>query len=180
MLGALLHAGCDSQKSPAPEASAERPAHAQPSGQPPRRAERAAALPYSVPEQTVGQLATALAAACSDAKSRAQLVLLEFSAPWCADCRRLNAMKQDAQLASALSHVQQVVVNVGDFDLHTQLLEGFGVRAIARWELLAPDNCELPAWRWPRRGGRTLEPETGRRRITPAALAQWLETRSAG
>jgi hypothetical protein len=88
-------------------------------------------------------------------------------------------MKQEARLKQALLQYRQLTINVGDFDQHPALLAAFGVRAIARWELLEPTDCASPPWHWRRLGGRTLEPETGKERVGPEDLAAWLTARSA-
>ena len=139
----------------------------------------APSIAYVVPERTPTELERDLAQACAEAKSGRQHLLLEFSAPWCKDCVRLHAMKQEASVKQALLRYRQVTINVGDFDQHPALLAAFGVRAIARWELLEPTDCTSPPWHWRRLGGRTLEPETGKERVGPEDLAAWLTARSA-
>lgn len=129
---------------------------------------------YSVPERSPAELHRELTGACEQARRSDQLVLLEFSAAWCKDCRRLSLMKSEPALAEELRRFREVVVNVGDFDRHAELLGRFGVRAIARWEVLEPGDCQRPAWTWKRRGHRTLEPETGKEKVAPADLEQWL------
>lgn len=135
--------------------------------------------PYAVPERTDQALQQALALACERAHSAAKPVLLEFSAPWCSDCRRLAKMKASPTLARALDEYEAIVVNVGEFDQHGWLFEPFEVRAIARWEVLGTANCVAPADRWPRFGGRTLEPTQKETKLTPSSLAKWLDERRA-
>ncbi len=139
----------------------------------------AASVAYAIPERTPVELERELTQACAEAKKGHQRVLLEFSAPWCKDCVRLHAMKQEASVKQALLQYRQLTINVGDFDQHPALLAAFGVRAIARWELLEPTDCASPPWHWRRLGGRTLEPETGKERVGPEDLAAWLTARSA-
>lgn len=128
---------------------------------------------YSAVELTAEQLRDETALRCRLAKKLGQPVLLEFSAPWCEDCLRLQEMKKAPALSNALSSLQAVTVNVGDFDRHAKLIEAFGVKAIARWELLKPTDCDSPPWKWGRLGSRTLEPETGQP-VGPTQLAEWV------
>ena len=145
----------------------------------PAQQESTRGIVYAVPERTPAELERELAQACAEAKNGRQRVLLEFSAPWCKDCVQLNAMKQEPSLKHALSQYRQLTINVGEFDQHPTLLAAFGVRAIARWELLEPTDCASPPWHWRRLGGRTLEPETGKERVGTDDLAAWLTARSA-
>ncbi len=131
---------------------------------------------YSVPELTPEALRVALEQRCQAAKAQGRPVLLEFSAGWCRDCLRLQSMKQLPALQKQLASVELLTVNVGDFDQHQSLLEAFGVKAIARWELLQPGECSAPPWQWARLGSRTLEPETGAS-VSAVELSQWLAVR---
>ena len=113
--------------------------------------------------------------ACARAVADDRPLLIEFSAPWCSDCRRLDEMKRDRALARELADWPQVVVNVRQFDLHVDLLEAFGVRQIAHWTIAAPADCDAPAGDWPRLAERKLEPVSGAERsTTPVDLAAWL------
>lgn len=160
---------CESSPAPAPRPAAEH----DPSSP------KAGPVPYRVPERTPAELERDLARTCVEARENEKLVLLEFSAPWCKDCMRLQSMKQDPRVVQALTGYRELSVNVGDFDQHPSLLQAFGVRAIAHWELLEPTDCAAPPWRWRRLGHRTLEPETGKAKVTPEDLASWLEARRA-
>jgi hypothetical protein len=162
---ALTGFACESDRAPRPSAESgpESP--------------KAGPLPYRVPERTPAELERELASTCVEARENDKLVLLEFSAPWCKDCVRLQSMKQEPRVVQALTAYRELSVNVGDFDQHPTLLQAFGVRAIAHWELLEPTDCAAPPWRWRRLGHRTLEPETGKTRVTPEDLASWLEAR---
>jgi hypothetical protein len=169
---ALAVAGFACESSPASRPAAEQ------SPEPPT-SRSSGPVPYRVPERTPAELERELARACSEARENGKLVLLELSAPWCKDCVRLQSMKQDPRVVQALTRYRELSVNVGEFDQHPTLLQAFGVRAIAHWELLEPTDCAAPPWRWRRVGHRTLEPETGKTRVTPEDLASWLEARSA-
>jgi len=165
----LASTACESAPAPAPRPAAEH----SPSSP------KAGPVAYRVPERTPAELERDLARTCVEARESAKLVLLEFSAPWCKDCVRLQSMKQEPRVVQALTGYRELSVNVGDFDQHPSLLQHFGVRSIAHWELLEPTDCAAPPWRWRRLGHRTLEPETGKTRVTPEDLASWLEARRA-
>ncbi len=111
--------------------------------------------------RTDAQLDAVLAEACTDATAKAKPVLLVFSAPWCIDCRQMRALEQAPMLAAERRNWEEVVVEVGRLDRHTDLLETFGVRAIAHWVALAPDDCTQPATAWPVLRASTFEPRTG-------------------
>jgi len=101
---------------------------------------------------------------------------MEFSASWCSDCQKLDIMKRSQVLADELEKWPQVIVNVGEFDQHLDMLEAFEIRSIARWVILKPIDCERPVDQWPRIAQRTLEPASGEQRnLSPADLAKWLK-----
>ena len=86
-------------------------------------------------------------------------------------------MKQQEVLAAELARWPHIVINVGEFEEHPELLEAFDVRSIARWMVLRPPNCEAPIFEWPRIAQRTLEPDSGDERdVSPGDLAIWLES----
>ena len=103
-------------------------------------------------------------------------LLLEFSAPWCSDCRALARLEKDPRLARSLAEYARLAINVGRFDRHPAMLQGFGVRAIAYWVVVAPHDCASDPQSWPRVASRTLEPETGTR-VRSDELAAWLDDR---
>jgi thiol:disulfide interchange protein len=130
---------------------------------------------YGVPVRTAAQLAGDLAVTCANAVEAGQPMLLEFSAPWCSDCQLLHRMKRDGALATELSRWPTLVINVGHFDLHTELLAAFGVKLIAHWAVLEPSDCDAAPASWSRLAERTLEPNTGAEQgLSPADLAAWL------
>jgi len=131
--------------------------------------------PFGTPIRSAAEVATELTAACEVAVDRGTPMLLEFSAEWCSDCRLLDRMKRVPTLAKELASWPRVVVNVGRFDQHRELLEGFGVHSIARWVVLAPTSCTSSPAGWPRQAQRTLEPDSGAdKNVTPEELAVWL------
>lgn len=132
---------------------------------------------YEVPVRTAAELAGDLAATCDEAVAAGRPLLLEFSAPWCSDCQRLHQMKRADALATELARWPKLVVNVGHFDLHTELLAAFEVKLIAHWAVLAPTDCDAPPATWPRLAERKLEPDSGAERtLSPADLASWLSS----
>lgn len=174
--------GCEADRA-APAGVQERPASAASRGPSEGSAERrvraahkTAAEAYTVPERTVAELATELRAACEEVRGRAR-ILLEFSAPWCRACARLEEMKAEPALARALGRTRTTRINVGHFDRHADLISAFGVRGLPHWELLEPGTCDAPAWSWRRLGQRTLEPVAGQQGATATELAAWLEAR---
>jgi thiol:disulfide interchange protein len=129
---------------------------------------------YKVPERSDEELALEAKTVCLDAVAKKQPVLLEFSAPWCTDCKEVDRLKHEPALRDALSRYGTLTVNVGKFDRHQELLKAFDVRAIAHWVVLVPERCEDPLESWRRTASRTLEPLSGDR-LTAAGLARWLE-----
>jgi len=130
---------------------------------------------YDAPFRSDAELATQLADLCRLARDRDQPLLVEFSAAWCSDCRKLHGMKQDPALGEELGRWPKIVVNVGRFDRHRKLLASLGVESIAHWEVFAPSTCTAQIDEWPNLGERTLEVSSGEAKdLTPDVLARWL------
>lgn len=130
---------------------------------------------YDAPFRSDAQLRAELDALCRTARKAGRPLLVEFSAAWCSDCRRLHEMKQDPALASELVEWPSIVVNVGRFDRHRPLLATLRVASIAHWEVLAPSDCDKPIGGWPSLARRTLEVSSGAaRNLAPSDLAGWL------
>ena len=135
----------------------------------------AVASAYDAPFRSEAELATAIEVVCRASIRREQPLLLEFSAAWCSDCRALQTLKQAPALAREIEAWPRLTVNVGRFDRHRELLADLGVKSIAHWAILAPENCAAPVGAWPRRAQRTLEVSSGTaRHLTPDDLARWL------
>ncbi len=131
---------------------------------------------YDTPIRSPHELTAVLSTECERARERKQPLLIEFSAPWCSDCQKLDIMKRSQVLADEIEKWPHVIVNVGEFDQHLDMLETFEIRSIARWVILKPIDCERPIDQWPRIVQRTLEPASGEERdLSPADLAKWLE-----
>lgn len=133
-------------------------------------------LPYDVPLRSDAELANAIDALCRDAVERGRPGLVEFSASWCGDCRKLHGMKQTPVLAAELESWPRMTINVGRFDRHRPLLSSLGVESIAHWAVLEPNDCRDDIASWRRLGERTLEVSSGAARdVSPEELAGWLE-----
>ena len=130
---------------------------------------------YDVPFRSDTELSRELVSVCRAAREAGRPLLVEFSAAWCSDCRRLHEMKRAPALADELARWPAIVVNVGRFDRHRPLLATLGVESIAHWEVMAPARCTEPIGSWPTVARRTLEVSSGAARdLTPRDLAQWL------
>ncbi|HWA77096.1 MAG TPA: thioredoxin domain-containing protein [Polyangiaceae bacterium] len=159
-----------SASAPAPvttEAAAAPPSLIAPSA-PPAPAE------YSTPLLDERELARAIRASCEAALASKRPVLVEFSAPWCEDCRVLERLKRAPALASELSHWQLLPINIGDGDEHPGLMRAFQVRAIAKLVVVAPSNCAASIDVWPRGPTRTLDGLRKRAGHADEELSRWL------
>ena len=130
---------------------------------------------YDTPVKSATAVQSELTQACLSAAQKKQPLLIEFSAPWCGDCQKLHGMKAEAELAAELANWDLVVINVGQFDQHTDLQGAFEVGAIANWAVVTPTDCATPAQTWPRKAQRTLEPRSGEP-VTSSELATWLRS----
>jgi thiol:disulfide interchange protein len=112
---------------------------------------------------------SAISAAKACARSERRRVLLEFVAPWCADCREMAELESAQVVAQALSErFERVRINVGKWDRHEGLRESFGVKALATYIVLDPTTSKLLA-------KTTLEPVTRRGpKLTAEDWARWL------
>ena len=107
------------------------------------------------------ELDEVLAKSCEASIADGKPLLVEFSAPWCVDCRKLEALETDDALAKEYGNWHRVRVDVGRFDLHDDLRGAFGVTAIAHWTAMKPTSCEAKAQSWPRLKSAVMELETG-------------------
>ncbi len=102
-------------------------------------------------------------------RTRGTRVLLEFTAPWCADCREMMRIEGQEPAQSVLAErFERVRVNVKQWDAHRALTERFGIRAIAAYVVLDPRTGSVVAQT-------TREPITGRdETLTSEQWAAWL------
>lgn len=173
--------GCDSKSvdqavppGPPRSSAAEPAVAAQPAAPAPAKAS-ATKSAYDIPERSEQELAGDLLAACLEAKAKGSPLLIEFSARWCGDCRRLAEMKKEPLLASALAKTPHYVVNIGHFDHHEKLLDAFSIKSIAKWKVVSSEECDKPVEGWRQLASRTLEPATGEKVVTTSDLVAWLE-----
>ncbi len=129
---------------------------------------------HSWDESSEDEVLDAIGAAKVCARSEGRLVLLEFVAPWCADCREMARLDEAQVVADTLrQRFERVRINVGRWDRHEALRESFGVRALATYIVLDPTTSKLLA-------RTTLEPitrSTGRQ-LTADDWARWLREHS--
>lgn len=124
------------------------------------------------PETYVSMSDAELSAALEAAKARAarsdRRVLLDFGADWCPDCREVLRLAHEPAVAEVLAEdYETIVVDVGRFDQHTELLERFEIDRIATLVVLDPSGEKVAQT--------TLEPISGAaERLTGDALAGWL------
>ncbi len=115
-----------------------------------------------------------LAAAVDEARARARashrLVLLDFVADWCSDCREVVRVSKLEPARSVIEERYVVVyVEVGRFDRHRALLREHGIDRIAALVVLDPETGRRAA-------KTTLEPITTGAGLTPDELASWLRS----
>jgi thiol-disulfide isomerase/thioredoxin len=157
---------------------------AAPPAAPPTADPAPAASPSERPDRaywvarTDGELDAALDQTCAAAVAAGRPVLLQFSASWCVDCRRMRDFSQESPLRPALAEFQTLVIDPGRFDRHPDLLRAFDVAKLATWVALAPTDCRLPATAWPRLAHGAFEPATGAP-VTPDDLVAWLDAARA-
>lgn len=98
-----------------------------------------------------------------------RMVLLDFVADWCEDCREVVRLSHLEPARSVIEERYVVVyVEVGRFDRHRDLIEEHRVDRIATLVVIDPET-ELRVART------TLEPITGAHRgLSPEDLARWL------
>lgn len=126
--------------------------------------------------RTDAELTSAIKATCELAVANDQPVLLDFSAPWCGDCKLLLRLAQESPLREEKTNWQVLTVDVGRFDKHPSLLQHFGVDRIAYWVALTPpSSCDTPVTEWNVLKKGSLEPASGANspRTSPA-VAAWL------
>ena len=125
-------------------------------------------------ETTEAEVLDAIASAKACAAANHRRLLLEFVAPWCADCQEMSKLDETPTVAAALrQRFERVRINVGKWDRHEALRKNFEVRALATYIVIDPKTSKLLA-------KTTLEPITRKRgegkRLTAEQWAGWLST----
>ncbi len=133
--------------------------------------------PYATEVRSDEQLEVHMRAACHAARGAGRPMLVEFSAPWCDDCKQLHRMKQRGELAQELARWSVEVVNIGEFDRHENLLNAFSVTAIATWVVVPTDACDKPMLQWKALSQRVVEPASGT--ASEQELTGWLRSARA-
>jgi hypothetical protein len=130
---------------------------------------------YSTPLLEARDLEKLARQTCEQSKTNRRLVLVEFSAAWCEDCRVLEAQKRAAPLKDELSSWELFPINVGDDGFqHPELMRAFRVNAIAKLVALRPRDCALPLRFWRPLAMRTLSGVGSDGARLNLELTQWL------
>jgi thiol-disulfide isomerase/thioredoxin len=116
-----------------------------------------------------------LKSTCDAAVQDQKPILLEFSAAWCVDCRRLVELSSQPEVRDELARFHHVTVDVGQWDRHQALTKAFGVGMLAWWAVLTPTDCSAPIPTWPRRAEGGFEPSSsGQGARTAEDVLSWL------
>jgi thiol-disulfide isomerase/thioredoxin len=124
-------------------------------------------------ETTESQVLEAISEAKRCAASQGRRLLLEFVAPWCADCQEMAKLDETPVVSETLrARFERVRVNVGKWDRHEALRDNFKVRALATYIVIDPKSSRVLAQT-------TLEPITKQRgkKLTAEDWAAWLKTK---
>jgi thiol-disulfide isomerase/thioredoxin len=121
-------------------------------------------------ETTEGEVLEGIGEAKACAAENGRRLLLEFVAPWCADCREMAKLDETPAVAETLRRrFERVRINIGKWDRHEALRESFGVRALATYIVIDPKTSKLLAQT-------TLEPITKPgKKLTAEDWRRWLE-----
>jgi hypothetical protein len=121
-------------------------------------------------ETTETEVLDAISAAKTCAAEHGRRLLLEFVAPWCADCQEMAKLDEAPVVAAILAaRFERVRVNVGKWDRHEALRDNFGVHALATYIVIDPKTSKLLA-------KTTLEPITKPgQKLTAEQWARWLK-----
>ena len=124
-------------------------------------------------ETTEGQVLEAISLAKQCAAAKGRRLLLEFVAPWCADCQEMAKLDETPIVSETLrARFERVRVNVGRWDRHEALRDNFKVRALATYIVIDPKTSRVLAQT-------TLEPITKQRgkKLTAEDWAAWLRSK---
>jgi len=131
--------------------------------------------------RTDAELESVLDETCRSSLASGEPILIEFSAPWCVDCKKLEHLEDEQALAGEYTHWQRVRIDVGRFDRHAALREAFAVSSIAHWAAVRPITCDARAPSWPRLREGVMEVETSQTGPRTAAdLVAWLRAARGG
>jgi thiol:disulfide interchange protein len=121
-------------------------------------------------ETSESEVLHAIGVAKTCAAAHGRHLLLEFVAPWCADCREMARLDEDPVVAAALAQrFERVRVNVGEWDRHEALRDNFGVHALATYIVIDPKTSKQLA-------KTTLEPITKKgQKLSAEQWARWLK-----
>lgn len=125
-------------------------------------------------ETTEAEVLDAIVSAKACAAKHHRRLLLEFVAPWCADCQEMSKLDETPAVAATLrQRFERVRINVGKWDRHEALRQNFDVRALATYIVIDPKTSKLLA-------KTTLEPITRKtskgKKLTAEQWASWLST----
>ena len=121
-------------------------------------------------ETTESEVLDAISLAKQCARERGRRLLLEFVAPWCADCREMARLDATPLVSRVLAErFERVRVNVGKWDRHEALRANYGVRALATYVVIDPKTSRVLAQT-------TLEPITRKhgKKLSAEDWASWL------
>lgn len=110
---------------------------------------------------------TELRRGCARAGDEQRKLLVEFSAPWCKQCRALNERLEASDVSKALGEFEFLVLNVGGGHELDDLRRSLDARAIPSWTVLETRACDRPPAEWVR-VARTYPTKE------PRPLAEWL------
>jgi len=129
---------------------------------------------YDVPRRSDTEVRTLLQTACKKAHAAERPLLLEVGADWCSDCRLLHKLERAEPLASTLASFEQVTLNLGE-DAQEWLRDAFRIKAIARWLVFRPADCDAKVESWMPLASRVVEPASNGKGSNAETLVSWLE-----
>ncbi|TVQ87104.1 MAG: hypothetical protein EA397_19325 [Deltaproteobacteria bacterium] len=124
--------------------------------------------------RTDAELEAALQQACERAVATERPVLIQFSASWCIDCKKIRSLSTQPPLVDELRAWETLVIDPGRFERHEGLVNAFNVSRLATWIATRPSDCRLPAPGWPRLAEGSFEPVSGSS-VTAEQLTAWLK-----
>lgn len=134
---------------------------------------RPASSSYDVPRRTDDEFRAAARSACQASVKSGRPLLFEAGADWCGDCKLVHRLRAEEPLKSELGHWETLDVNLGE-DQQEWLRTAFRIKAIARWFVFRPKDCDAPIESWSSMASRIVEPTSGGDDANGAFLARWL------